>query len=374
MPLREWLPFLCVLSSVALPIYPNAHWLDSDGSRIEAHAAGILDNPRDGRLYWYGETAKIRNPNDEGGVNCYSAPTIAGPWTFEGQVLTQEDITIPNANGPWIVERPKVLYNSATDTFVMWFHLDAPVSWEPSFSSANNEYIVQKAAVATAKNASGPFTFVKSLEPDGLPSLDLNLFQDPLDGAAYLLRDCGHHFVGISRLSPDYLSTTGIISKIPTSEGMAMFRLKNGTYYVLSSHLTGWNPNPMIAWRSNITSLDGAGWENLGNPTGNYTSFFSQPTTVFRYTPKRGRPYFVYVGDNWMHCGNATTKDETARLRASCYVWLPIKINGQKKPIEIKYREEWDLEHPWKNHHGVVDAQERKKRAVTGALRMHDAR
>ena len=36
-----------------------------------------------------------------------------------------------------------------------------------------------------------------------------NLFQDPLDGKAYLIRDCEHKFVGISQLSSDYLNTTG---------------------------------------------------------------------------------------------------------------------------------------------------------------------
>ena len=58
--------------------------------------------------------------------------------------------------------------------------------------------------------------------------------------------------------------TTGIINRIPDCEGMAMMRLRNGTYYLITSHKTGWSPNPLIAWRSTTTSLDTAKWLNLG--------------------------------------------------------------------------------------------------------------
>lgn len=382
-PLLAWLPLLSIPSAgVPTPVYSNTHWLDVNGSEIEAHAAGILRNPQDGRFYWYGESEKVRTPNDEGGVNCYSAPEIAGPWKFEGQVLAQEDIVVENFTGPWIVERPKVLYNSKTNKFVMWFHLDVPLTWKPksflatrSMRNSLDQYIFQHAAVATASNASGPFTFITAMLPDGKHSLDLNLFQDPMDGTAYLLRDVSHCYIGISRLSPDFLNTTGIISKIPTSEGMAMFRMPNGTYYVLSSHLSGWDPSPMIAWRSNSTNLDGAGWENLGNPTRNRTSFFSQPTSVFQYTPMEGRPYFVYVGDNWMNCANLTSPSfgtTTERLQGACYVWLPIKMNPAGNPIELEYRDAWDLEFPWK--HSPTDVPEEElTRAVAGTVRMHDS-
>lgn len=301
----------------------------------------------------------MRAPNDVGGVNCYSAAEISGPWWWEGQVLMQKDIAVQGFHGPWIVERPKVLYNTLTDLFVMWFHLDIPSSWEPGAflktsgsenRSARNgldKYIFQHAAVATARNASGPFQFLAAMRPDGQPSLDLNVYQDPMDGQAYLLRDVAHRYTGISKLTPDFLNTTGIISKIPTSEGMAMFRLPNGTYYVLSSHLSGWKPNPMIAWRSTSTLLDGADWEDLGNPTDNSTSFYSQPTSVLQYNPASGDPYFVYVGDNWVHCGGATAMDDATRLQEACYVWLPIKLDGATRPIEIRYQVEWDLENPF---------------------------
>ena len=69
----------------------------------------------------------------------------------------------------------------------------------------------------------------------------MSLFQDPQDGQAYHIRSCDNTYVGISRLTPDYLNTTGIISNHFVFEGMALFRHPNGTYYIITSHLTGWS-------------------------------------------------------------------------------------------------------------------------------------
>jgi hypothetical protein len=60
-----------------------AHWNDTDGNRIEAHSAGMLQSPLDERWYWYGESKKTGSLKDHG-VNVYSAPDISGPWRNEG--------------------------------------------------------------------------------------------------------------------------------------------------------------------------------------------------------------------------------------------------------------------------------------------------
>ena len=102
-------------------VLPDTHWNDTDGKRIEAHAAGMLQSPADQRWYWFGESKKLddshKDPHkyETQGVNCYSAATIAGPWTNKGQVLTQNDIVVPGAHGPWIVQRPKVIFNNHTN-------------------------------------------------------------------------------------------------------------------------------------------------------------------------------------------------------------------------------------------------------------------
>ena len=320
-------------------VYPDTHWNDTNGNRIEAHAAGMLQSPLDGRWYWYGESKKEdggQSPTQ--GINCYSAVTIAGPWTFEGRVLDQNDVRVPGAQGPWIMQRPKVVFNNSTRRFVLWFHLDQPKR------IGEDRYAFRSVGTATATRAAGPFRFVAGFQPDGIPSLDMNLFLDPLDGQAYLIRDCAHDYVGISRLSADYLNTTGVIAKIHDCEGMAMFRLENGTYYLITSHLSGWSPNPLIAWRSTKSVLDSSTeWVNLGNPTQDATSFNTQPTFVVRYTPARGPAYFVYMADDWLHCGPQNLTD-------ACYTWLPVSFNDSSPlPVQIAWRASWDLDDPFRN-------------------------
>ena len=95
------------------------------------------------------------------------------------------------------------------------------------------------------------------------------------------MRSCDNSYVGISRMTPDYLNTTGIISTSVIFEGgcsrpnfpptpfklanllagMAFFRLPNGTYYIVTSHLTGWSPNPLMLFRAANKTLDYPDWQ-----------------------------------------------------------------------------------------------------------------
>ena len=111
-------------------------------------------------------------------------------------------------------------------------------------------YKFAHAGVATAAQPQGPFTFQRALLPDGLQSDDMSLWRDPQDGQAYFVRSVHNQFTAISRLTPDYLGSTGIISNHSVFEGMALFRHPNGTYYIVGSHLTGWTPNPLMIFRA----------------------------------------------------------------------------------------------------------------------------
>ena len=305
-------------------------WTDTDGNRIEAHAAGMLQSPLDGKWYWYGETAKGTVKSDGSmphGVNCYSSSDLAGPWQFEGQVLKQSDVALDGVTGPFIIERPKVLFNLRTKTFVMWFHLET------------KGYLYRHAGVATSQAANGPFRFVHAMQPDGLPSLDMSLFRDPLDDQAYFIRSVDNEYTAISRLTDDYLSSAGVISTHrPVFEGMAIFRHTNGTLYCIASHLTNWNPNPLMVFRAAGTSLDDPQWVDMGNPTGDPTSFNTQPTFVVSATSKAGEQFFIYLADNWVHAGPAGLPDAS-------YVWLPLRFI--KGTLRLEKWDRWDLEDPF---------------------------
>jgi hypothetical protein len=137
------------------------------------------------------------------GVNCYSAVNLGGPWVYEGMVLSQNSIWVKelsDTDRPFIIERPKVLYNDKTSRYVMWFHLDAAdvsgfrsrllseddenveagttttTSSRSSSSSSSrrlehhrHRYWFRHAGVAMSNSPTGPFRFIHAIKPDNLP-------------------------------------------------------------------------------------------------------------------------------------------------------------------------------------------------------------
>ena len=135
---------------------------------------------------------------------------------------------------------------------------------------------------------------------------------------AYLIRSVDNLYVGISPLTADYLNCSGVVSTYrPALEGMAVFRVPNGTYYAVLSHMTGWEPNPLVLLRADGPSLADPRWRHMGNPTHEPRSYHSQPTFVVQLRDKRARPYFALMSDNWVRAG-------PRGLRDAGYIWLPL--------------------------------------------------
>eukprot|EP01113_Clastostelium_recurvatum_P029894 TRINITY_DN3617_c0_g1_i3.p1 TRINITY_DN3617_c0_g1~~TRINITY_DN3617_c0_g1_i3.p1 ORF type:complete len:259 (-),score=46.84 TRINITY_DN3617_c0_g1_i3:317-1024(-) len=200
---------------------PGAVWLDTSGNPIKAHGGGILYH--DNVYYWYGEH---QDPNVLG-VGCYSSTDLYN-WKNEGIAIYVANIS-QVANVPcaasYIIERPKVLYNEASETFVMWMHLD------------NDQYTLAHTAVAISKTPAGPFKYVSNFAPNNLESRDMTVFQDS-NGKAYLIRSSGHTNlgIGVSELTSNYQNVTNMASYIGQSrEGPAILH-RGGTYYLVLSH------------------------------------------------------------------------------------------------------------------------------------------
>ena len=356
----------CLVSvSAARSIVPGAPWKAVDGSRIEAHAPGVVVDPVDGSYWWFGESAKTANLSDHG-VNCYHS-TDFFTWTAVGQVINQGAIRVPGRHGPYTIERPKVLWHAGSGSFVMWFHID------------DNAYDVRRVGVAVSFDIAGSgFTFVRSFQPDGLPSLDMSVFEDRQNGTvlgAYFVRSVDNAYVGISRLTDDYMDTQGLTSIIPEPrEGHALFFYQQ-RYFMLTSHLTGWAPNDMEAFVSTTHTLQGAEWRSLGNPTGSKTTFDSQPALVMPFTDANGAPYFIYLGDRPApphprprhphpnaHPSPLLSLSPLGAVRCSLcrwaspnllnasYIWLPITIHPNLT-LSIPFRDSWDLDHPFNTTH-----------------------
>ncbi|CAF1155943.1 unnamed protein product [Adineta steineri] len=304
-------------------IYPGLVWNDTDGKSIQAHATGILIDPNDESYWWYGESLKTSTLSDHG-INCYHSKDLIN-WTNMGEVLGQKQVFIKDLSGPYVIERPKVIWNEKTKLYVMWFHLDSI------------DYKYRYVGVATSLIPNGIFKFVNAFQPDGIPSLDMNIYEDKINNivrGVYLVRSCNNEYVGISQLTDDYLNTTGIISTIgEPREGHAIF-YRNNHYYMMTSHLTGWSPNPAELFITNQDNLHNAKWYSLGNPTNSSTTFNSQSTFVlpFPSTKYPGTYFYIYMGDRWNY----------PNLLNATYIWLPFTFNSDTN-VTLQWKDQWSL-------------------------------
>jgi Ricin-type beta-trefoil lectin domain-like/Glycosyl hydrolases family 43 len=215
---------------------------------------------------------------------------------------------------PANVERPKVVYNSATQKFVMWAH------WENG-----RDYGEARAMVASSDTVDGDYTYHGSFRPladsgvmdhgkPGYMSRDCTLFVDD-DGRGYFLSAADENYdLNLYLLTPDYLGVEELAATLfPQGhrEAPALFK-RNSTYFLVTSGATGWDPNQ--AQFATSTSLTGV-WSSLQN-VGDGTTYHSQSTYVVPVTGSMGTEY-LYLGDRWAGAYDGRVND-------SQYVWLPI--------------------------------------------------
>jgi hypothetical protein len=281
-------------SAAAVTINPGTIWTDTSGSTIEAHGEGITKVG--GTYYWLGEDktngALFQN------IKCYSSTDLKN-WTFVRNVLTRQ--TSGDLGPNRIVERPHVIFNSSTSTYVMYMHID------------NTSYSERHAGVATSSSVCGSYTYRGSSKPLGHDSLDDNLFLDGNTGY-FMSEDRTNKKLQIYRLSSDFLSIAALANTVNQYEAPAMLKI-GGTYYLFGSHLTGWNTNDNQY--TTATSITGtwSSWRSFA-PSGTNTCN-SQTTSILPVSGSSATSY-LFLGDRWN--GN--------NLPDSRYVWEPLTISG----------------------------------------------
>lgn len=366
-----------------LPAFtPGESWLDTSGEVIQAHGGQVVvTEDAEGPLYhWYGED-RSHGYGSSPGVHVYSSRDLYS-WTDEGLALraltTAEEMdtdpyftalygaytedqkaavirdllttapagtTVPAA----ILERPKVLHNVAKGTWVMWVHADGPSE------TSNAQYAKANAGVAVSDSPTGPFRWIDSYRlhhaPEGEPNWqpdnpgmarDMTLFLDD-DGTAFIIYSSEENYsLFISRLDEDFTA----LATPPESaqkgvdfirpyigahrEAPALFK-RSGTYYLITSGATGWDPNP--AQYATATEILGE-WTDHGNPVqgeGAADTFRSQSTNVIPVDPEHGR--YIYMGDRW------TPSD----LRNAPYIWLPLRF-GEGTEMSLVWEDSWRWE------------------------------
>ncbi|MFE9399087.1 RICIN domain-containing protein [Streptomyces flavidovirens] len=307
---RAWLLVLAVLTALlpqfllagtahaATVTIPNGtQFTDTAGAGVHAHGGGVIKVGSS--YYWFGE-----NRNEDNTFRYVSAyrSTDLKNWELVRHVLTRAaDPELTDAK----IERPKVVYNSATGKYVMWMHKENA-----------GDYNQARAAVAVSDTVDGDYTWQGSFRPLGHMSRDITLFKDD-DGTGYMISAARDNYdLHIYRLTADYTGVDTLVANPWPGghrEAPALFK-RNGVYFMLTSGATGWNPNQ----QKYATATDIAGpWTAMRN-VGDSTAYGSQTAYVLPVQGTAGTEY-LYMGDRW---GNSFGQN----VNASKYVWLPLEF------------------------------------------------
>jgi hypothetical protein len=292
-------------------IRPGEIWPDDRGRHIQAHGGGILKLEE--TYYWFGEDRSQGNERDRRYISCYASKDLA-KWTFRKQVLNIADPE--NLGRGWVLERPKVFFNSKTKKFVMYAHLD------------DGAYKLARVALAACDTVDGTYAYLKSFRPLGHESRDLGQFIDD-DGAAYLIFEDRPFGFRIARLSGDYLDLEKEMCLIPAHlEGGAVVHY-GGLYYAVGSALTGWSPNPNQY--ATADSLEGP-WSEFKDIAPPETRTYGSQSTMLLKVGGTKQTTVIFMGDIWKP---GTQWD-------SRYLWMPLEIGEGK--LCLPQPKEWTLD------------------------------
>ncbi|MET9913628.1 RICIN domain-containing protein [Streptomyces sp. NPDC006476] len=282
--------------AAAQTITNGTQFTDTSGAVVHAHGGGVIKVGS--YFYWFGEDRNADNTFRY--VDAYRSTDLKN-WEFRNHVLTQSSAS---ELGTAYIERPKVIYNASTGTFVMWMHKENGV-----------DYSEARAAVAVSDTVDGNYTYQGSFQPLGqYMSRDITTFVDT-DGTAYMVSAANENYdLHIYRLTADYTAIAGLVANPWPGghrEAPALFK-RGGVYFMLTSGATGWSANQQQY--ATATSLSGpwTSWTNVGDST----AYNSQTAYVLTVTGTAGTSY-LYMGDRWGNSFGGTVND-------SRYVWLPL--------------------------------------------------
>ena len=347
---------------------PGELWLDDTNEHINAHGGGFLHH--NDTYYWFGEHKGSGKNGSKAyvGVRVYASKDLYN-WKNEGVALHVVKDTLSMLQEGCTIERPKVIYNKKTKKFVMWFHHELK----------GEKYKAALTGVAVSDHVAGPYRYIDSFrihagvlplnmtkaEFDSIPTIDENqkltkdirirqaqtgelfkrdfhggqmsrdmtLFVDD-DGTAYhITASEENQTMLISKLSEDYQSLTNEYIRIlpgERNEAPAIFKYK-GRYFMFTSGLTGWDPNPA---RLSVSDAVMGNWRLLGNPCVGTeeemkTTFRSQSTYVIPVEGKKNA--FIFAADRWKPENHIDGR----------YIWLPVKFNNGIP--YLNWLDRWDL-------------------------------
>lgn len=301
--------------AASVSITNGTEWLDTAGNPIDAHSGNIL---KVGSTYYmYGEKA-VNWTFDR--VNVYTSTDLKN-WTLGNSILTKT--SAPELNSSKI-ERPKVIYNAATNKYVLWMHYEN-----------GTDYSLGRVAVATSSTPDGNFTYQGSFRPLDYESRDMTVFVDT-NGTAYLVtaskKNGGtNDTMAIFQLNSSYTNVQSFVGWVFENgyrEAPAVVK-KNNTYYLFTSQASGWYPNQGSYATS--TSMTGS-WSAL-SPFGDPAAYGSQIHSIATITGSSTTSY-MYMGDRW----------NPLNLSDHHYIWLPLTLNDASATASLNWYSSWSID------------------------------
>jgi hypothetical protein len=273
----------------------GTQFTDMSGNVAHAHGGGVIKVSS--FYYWFGENRSTKY------VDVYRSTDLKS-WEFRNHVLTPSSAAELNSAN---IERPKVIFNSTTNQYVMWMHKENA-----------SDYSEARVGVATSSTVDGVYTYRGSFRPLNNDSRDMTVFRDD-NGTAYLISATRVNAdLNIYQLTSDYLGVSSLVKTLWAGsfrEAPAMFK-RNGVYFLLTSGATGWAPNQQKY--ATATSVSGT-WSALQN-IGDTIGFASQTAYVLPIQGSQTTSY-LYMGDRWAGAWGGPVND-------SQYVWLPLQFSS----------------------------------------------
>lgn len=303
--------FLAGVALAAPVIRPGDIWPDNRGQHIQAHGGGIIK--MGDTFFWFGEYRARDNDPHKRYVGCYSSTDLVH-WKFRNTVIASPPLENLGAN--WVLERPKVFCNARTKKFVLYAHID------------DGRYKFARVAVFTCDTVDGDYQFVKSFRPLGCESRDIGQFIDG-DGSAYLIFEDRPNGFHIAKLSDDYLSVEKDVHLFHEHlEGGALVHY-DGLYYIIGSHLTGWNPNPNMFATAKSLAGPWSKFKDIAPPEKN--TYGSQSTMLLKIIGTKTTTV-IFMGDIWKPDAQWDSR----------YLWMPVQIGDGK--LSLPEPKNWTLD------------------------------
>ena len=288
-------------------IRPGQVYLDENGKRIEAHGGYIfIDGDT---FYWYGENKEKTLGKDKMwtyGIRYYSSKDFYN-WKDEGFLIEPSDDKKNVMFYERRIDRPHIIRNKAGE-YVCWIKYNDSASF----------------AIFKAKEFKGPYTLVdEKYQAYGKKCGDFDFNYDD-NGDIYLFVETDHVDLISAKLNDEGTCCVGEptyhykgIRPPFTREGVTCFK-RNGKYYLLTSGMSGYVPNPSeVAIADQVQGP----YRILGDPhvdEPNVSSYNSQLSCIFKYP---GKDLYISIADRWVpeFVVDAEVHDKLTRAIASSY-------------------------------------------------------